>query len=116
VRVAVIGSRSLCVPDLAAYLPADTTVIISGGAKGIDMSAREFAMDHGIELIEFYPKYVKYGRAAPLYRNMQIIESADCVYAFWDGKSRGTAFTVQKCKESGKPCQVHMMKNNPGEA
>ena len=38
-KVAVIGSRGLTVPDLDKYLPPDTTEIVSGGAKGVDTSA-----------------------------------------------------------------------------
>lgn len=115
-RVVVIGSRGLSVPDLSAYLPEDTTAIVSGGARGVDASARAYATERGIELIEFLPEYGKYGKAAPLRRNIEIIEYADCVLAFWDGESRGTAFVIQKCREMGKPCQVYMHKKTPGEA
>ena len=47
-RVAVVGSRGLHVSNLGAYLPAETTVIISGGARGIDTSARNYAREHGM--------------------------------------------------------------------
>ena len=33
--IAIIGSRTLSIPDLGIYLPKDTTEIISGGAKGV---------------------------------------------------------------------------------
>lgn len=49
-RVAVIGSRGLTVDDLGLYLPEETTEIISGGARGVDTSAREYALSHGIRL------------------------------------------------------------------
>lgn len=42
--IAIIGSRTLSIPDLGIYLPKDTTEIISGGAKGVDTSAREYAL------------------------------------------------------------------------
>ena len=41
--IAIIGSRTLSIPDLGIYLPKDTTEIISGGAKGVDTSARSGA-------------------------------------------------------------------------
>ena len=88
--------------DLGAYLPPDTTEIISGGARGVDTSARLYAHDHGIKLTEFLPNYEKYGRKAPLIRNMDIINSADLVLAFWDKKSNGTRFVIKKCREIGK--------------
>ena len=39
-KVAVVGSRGLRVEDLGRYLPADTTEIVSGGAVGVETSAR----------------------------------------------------------------------------
>ena len=81
-KVAVIGSRSLTVPNLGDYLPCDTTEIISGGAKGVDTCAREYALSHNIKLTECLPDYEKYGRAAPLKRNITIIQNADLVLAF----------------------------------
>ena len=47
-KVAVIGSRGLSVSDLGRYLPENTTEIVSGGAKGVDTSAREYALAHGV--------------------------------------------------------------------
>ncbi|MCL2199413.1 MAG: DNA-protecting protein DprA [Defluviitaleaceae bacterium] len=38
--VAVIGSRGLSVPNLGDYLPTETKEIVSGGARGVDSSAR----------------------------------------------------------------------------
>lgn len=82
-RVAVIGSRGLWVDNLEKYLPKETTEIISGGARGVDTAAREYALQHGLKLTEYLPEYKIYGRCAPLKRNIAIIESADLVLAFW---------------------------------
>ena len=84
-KLAVIGSRGLTVHDLENYLPKEVTEIVSGGAKGIDACARAYAKANGIKLTEFLPEYEKYGRSAPLKRNIQIIDYADEVLAFWDG-------------------------------
>lgn len=105
-KVAVIGSRGLTILNLGEYLPEGTDEIVSGGAKGIDASAREYAQSHGIRLTEFLPEYDKYGRSAPLRRNITIIEHADLVLAFWDGSSRGTAFVIQKCREMNVPVKM----------
>ena len=106
-RVAVIGSRGLCVLNLEKYLPKEVTEIVSGGAKGVDTSAREYAISHGIKLTEFLPEYKKYGRSAPLKRNITIIENADLVLAFWDGNSRGTKFVIDNCKKRNIPIRVY---------
>lgn len=100
-KVAVIGSRGLTINNLEEFLPAETDEIISGGAKGIDQCAKEYALSHGIKLTEFLPEYGKYGRTAPLVRNITIIKNSDIVLAFWDGRSHGTKFVIDKCREMG---------------
>jgi len=106
VKVAVIGSRNITVPNLGDYLPDGCSEIISGGAKGVDTSAREYAESHGIKLTEFLPNYSKFGRGAPLKRNLEIIKASDTVLAFWDGKSRGTKYVIDNCKKLGKPVRI----------
>lgn len=107
-KVAVIGSRGLEIENLEEYLPKETTEIISGGAKGIDTCARNYAKSHGIKLTEILPEYEKFGRAAPLKRNDQIIEYADLILAFWDGKSRGTRYVIEESQKSGKRIKVYV--------
>lgn len=110
-RAAVIGSRGLSVANLGAYLPKDITEIVSGGAKGVDTSAKEYALAHNLKLTEFLPQYDKFGRSAPLKRNIEIIEYADIVLAFWDGKSRGTKFVIENCRKRGIPVKVFISKS-----
>ena len=98
-KVGVIGSRGLTVDNLEQYLPENTTEIVSGGAKGIDTCARKYAISHGIKLTEFLPEYSRYGRGAPLKRNLKIIEYADVVIAFWDRQSKGTKNVIENCKK-----------------
>lgn len=109
-RVAVIGSRKLWIDDLGKYLPKETTEIISGGVKGVDTSAREYALAHNIPFREFLPDYKRYGRVAPLKRNLTIIKNADLVLAFWDGSSRGTFFMIEKCRQFEIPVEVFQTK------
>jgi len=105
-KVAIIGSRGINIDNLGDYLPGGTDEIVSGGAKGVDTCAREYANTHGIKLTEFLPQYKLYGRGAPLKRNLQIIEYADTVLAFWDGESKGTAFVIENCKKLSKEVRV----------
>lgn len=105
-RVAVIGSRGLIVNDLEKYLPEGATEIVSGGARGIDTCAHNYAVAHGLKLTEFLPEYDKYGRQAPLIRNITIIKNSDIVLAFWDGSSHGTKFVINKCHEMGVEVRV----------
>lgn len=105
-KIAIIGSRDLIINDLEKYLPADTDEIVSGGARGIDSCAREYAKRNGIRLTEFLPEYEKYGRGAPLRRNRKIIDYADAVIAFWDEQSRGTKYVIDNCKKTNKKVTV----------
>lgn len=107
-RVAGVGSRSLRVDNLGEYLPAETVEIVSGGAKGIDACARAYALGHGVRLVEFLPDYGRYGRAAPLRRNLEIIGYSDLVLVFWDGRSRGARHVIAHCKRLGVPARVFL--------
>lgn len=74
--------------------------IVSGGAKGADSLAEQFADEFGYRKIIFYPDWNTYGKRAGMIRNGYIIESSDIVFAFWDGKSRGTANSIQRAKQT----------------
>lgn len=105
-KVAVVGSREVTVEGMERYLPSETTEIISGGAKGVDTCAAAYANAHGIPLTVFLPQYEKYGKSAPLKRNLQIIEAAELVIAFWDGQSRGTKYVIDQCKMRHKSIRI----------
>ena len=98
------------VNDLGRYLPAGVTEIVSGGARGIETCAREYAEKNRIKLTEFLPQYEKYGRSAPLKRNLQIIDYADLVLAFWDGNSKGTKYVIEQCKKQNKEIKIFLAK------
>ncbi len=105
-KLAIIGSRNLTVENLEDYIPEDVSEIVSGGARGVDTSAREYAIKNGIKLTEFLPEYSKYGRVAPLKRNDLIAEYADEALVFWDGKSRGTQYTVNRFERLHKKITI----------
>lgn len=107
-RLAIIGSRSCPPIDIEEQLKYIPDTIVSGGAKGADTYAREFAQKHGLNLIEFLPEYDKYPpRVAPLRRNEQIVDACDCLLAFWDGVSRGTKYTIDLALKKGKPVKIY---------
>ena len=90
-NIAIVGGRdfsdyTLLKESLLAYIDTHETPenIVSGGAKGADTLAAQFAAEMDIPLLVFKPDYQKYGRGATLVRNTQIIENADVVFAFWD--------------------------------
>lgn len=107
-KVAVIGSRGIVVPAavLARVLPAETSEIVSGGARGVDTSARNYAAAAGLPLREFLPRYDLFGKRAPLVRNDEIVSYADVIIAFWDKQSRGTAYTIKQARRCGKRVRI----------
>ena len=85
----------------------DYCEIVSGGARGADSMGRDYATTNGAILYKEFPaEWNKYGRSAGYKRNRLIVEYADEVIAFWDGKSRGTKHTIDLCEELGVPCRI----------
>lgn len=105
-KFAIIGSRTIT--ELEGEIPECST-IISGGAKGVDQAAEQYANENNIPLEVHLPDYQKYGRGATLVRNKLIVDSADFVLAIWDGKSPGTKSVIDYCKKQGKPYEVRIV-------
>ena len=111
-KVAVIGSRnagSETLKMILRELPPGCSEIISGGANGADLFAKKAASKLHLKYTCIRPRYQKYGRAAPLYRNNAIIERADCVLAFWDGRSKGTQQAIACCISRRKPFKIFLV-------
>jgi len=98
----IVGSRSVKRFDLSKYVGNDAELIISGGAKGIDSIAEEYADKNKISKLIMYPDYKSFGKAAPLKRNERMVELSDVVIAVWDGASRGTKYTVDYARKQNK--------------
>ena len=108
-RVAIVGSRDY--PDLDAVrayintLPA-RTIVVSGGARGVDRTAANAALARGLKVEEYLAEWDKHGKAAGYLRNRTIVGVADRLVAFWDGASKGTAHSIQLANEKGIPVDV----------
>ena len=76
-------------------------VIISGMARGADNLGHRYAREHGIEVIEMPANWKAHGRAAGMIRNSAMLEVAEGLVAFWDGKSPGTRDMISKAKAKG---------------
>lgn len=115
-RIAIVGSRDYA--NLAAVrryvlsLPKDT-IIISGGARGVDREAELAAYEAGLQVEIFFADWKTHGKDAGFIRNHEIVKSADRIVAFWDGRSRGTAHTIGLAKIASKPFEVIRCRRAP---
>ena len=109
--LAIVGSRALA-PDLTALLgaPSPGTVIVSGGAGGVDAAAAAYAHRHGVALLELRPDYATWRRRAPLVRNAEIARRCDRLIAVWDGQSRGTLHTMRTARRLGRPVRLIVLR------
>ena len=104
-RIGIVGSRDIKELDIGSYI-GECDEIVSGGASGADTIAAEYASEKGIKLTVFLPEYKRYGRGAPIVRNKKIVDYADRIIAFWNGRSKGTLSVISYAKRVGKPCEV----------
>ncbi|MGN0150605.1 MAG: hypothetical protein ACI4C7_10225 [Clostridia bacterium] len=105
-KLLIAGSRSITDIDISEYIPADTSLIISGGANGVDSLAEKYADKKRISKLILRPRYDLYRRAAPLKRNDEMVELCDKVLIFWDGVSKGTKHTIDYANKIGKPIEI----------
>jgi RNAse (barnase) inhibitor barstar len=116
-KLAIVGSRSFTDYERFRELLKDFSIenkelaskvdsFISGGARGTDSLAESLAkhLDLPIEIIQ--ARWDVYGRSAGMIRNKELVSKCDYLIAFWDGKSKGTANSIELCKQLGKPYSV----------
>ena len=89
-------------------------VIVSGGARGADTLAIEYAQRHGLKCDVMPADWNRHGKRAGFMRNADMANHADALVAFWDGQSRGTAHMVRLMQQKGKPVRVVRFSNGTG--
>lgn len=75
--------------------------VVSGGAKGVDSVAIDWAVVNWLSFKEYKADWEKYGKGAGTIRNKQMLDEEDVnvVVAFPGG--RGTANMIKQAKERG---------------
>ncbi len=110
-RVLVFGSRNFDDIDFLTrkldelYKDKDI-IVISGNARGADRLGERWAMLRGKQIEMFLPDWKKFGKAAGVLRNSDMVSECDEGIAFWDGTSKGTLDTIKKMKKEGKKCEI----------
>jgi len=104
-RIAIVGSREYSplsdVIDYVRSLP-DDTVIITGGAKGVDQAAEAEARARGLEVVVHLADWAKYGKPAGMIRNRTVVDDCDRLTAFWDQVSPGTKGVIAMAAKASK--------------
>jgi hypothetical protein len=109
---AIVGSRaglpwSQVSEEIKAICARDDVgTVVSGHALGVDRLAESLAQALGKRFHGFRPDWTTYGKSAGFRRNVSIVETADEVFAFWDGQSKGTKHTIDIARRMKKPVHV----------
>lgn len=98
-KLIIAGSRdyNLTTEKLDHYikfLELEPTLIISGGARGPDTIAIQYAKEKNIPVKIFYPDWST-GRGAGMVRNKLMAQEGDELLAFWDHQSKGTKNMIE---------------------
>jgi SLOG family YspA-like protein len=106
-KILVCGGRDLPANAVREWLDvhiesANVTSVIQGGAKGADAGAKQWAEVNKIRCEEYPANWDKYGKAAGMIRNKQMLDDAapDLVIAFPGGT--GTANMTDLARKAGK--------------
>lgn len=107
-KLAITGSRNWTdAQRLADELEKlEITELLHGGAEGADRMAAAWAAAKGLKVTEIRPDYKTNGKAATHIRNAALVNLADRVLAFWDGRSKGTGGTIAKARRAGKLLKI----------
>lgn len=115
-KVAIVGSRDF--PYLALvrrYVAglAPGTVIVSGGARGVDREGELAAYEAGFGVKIFFADWKGFGKAAGPMRNGEIAREADQFAIFWDGFSPGTMNMLGLARAAKKPVELFTYRRAP---
>lgn len=111
-KVIVAGSRGITSSQLVQSAIEQSgfpvTLLLSGGARGVDRLGEQWAEANGIPVQQFTPDWDGWGKPAGHVRNRQMAEEADALVAIWDGVSPGTRGMIQEATKRGK--KVHVLR------
>lgn len=114
-KLAIVGSRNFTdYNTLKLFILKSVNLsifdtIISGGARGADTLAEQFAKEFSLKLEVYKPNWDKEGKIAGFIRNQKIIDNADACVAFLIDNSKGTMDSILKAKKKGIP--LHIWRN-----
>jgi hypothetical protein len=110
-RAIIAGSRDLNSYTLVVKAVEESgilpTVVLSGGARGIDRQGEKWASQRGIPVERYPAEWKLWGNSAGVRRNQKMADNADALIAVWDGSSRGTKLMIEAALRRGLTVYVH---------
>lgn len=102
VRVSALAAVNRCVDELPVG-----TLVITGGARGVDRWAHERASARGNPTKVMPADWDKFGKRAGYIRNIaMLLEEPTRATGFWDGISKGTLNMYKEAKRRGVPVEL----------
>ena len=109
-KLAIVGGRDFDdyerLKAVVDRVKTPITLIVSGSAAGADSLGEKYAREHSIPTLIHKADWAKHGKRAGFLRNIDIINDADCVIAFWDKISKGTASSIELARKHNKPTHI----------
>ena len=114
-RVIIAGSSGFddytlfenkCNHFLSEKIKTHNIIILSGTSYRISSIINWYSYEYNLITIPFDAEWGKYGQCAGNISNEKMINCADAVIAFWDGKSKFTENLIDMAKSKGLPTVV----------
>lgn len=123
-KVVIAGSRTInnyaqLVSFIAEVMPNypeyQRLLIMTGGARGVDLMGKRYAKENRCLYKEFRPQMLHaLDYDAFLRRNKQMARQGDILICLWNNTSTGTRHMINSMKGQGKP--VHVFNTLTNEA
>jgi len=80
--------------------------VVSGAARGADKLGERLAKEFNLGLKQFPADWDTHGKSAGYIRNSEMVDYADILIAFWDGKSKGTKHMIDLATKRGLEVRI----------
>jgi hypothetical protein len=75
--------------------------ILTKGLRKIGEIIRKYAEERNLKVEEYHAQWRIHGGSADLQRNITMVENADCLIAFWNGKTKTTREIISTARDMG---------------
>lgn len=101
----IVGNKNYNI-DFSKYITSNINKIICGNTSEIDQAVILFADSLKIPCTIIESDYKRNRKGAILLRNREIVDTSDCLLAFWDGKAKYVRFAIEYSMKSCKNMQI----------